>query len=116
MVEMSLAAKRAARRTATSVVDPMLRGRGVARGSKQSGRPKQTNRCVQARQKHKRVFGGPVLRRDPSAFQKLSMIKFCENMVKLQGLKSVKELQGGSRKIFERQYCFSFDAVCRWAT
>ena len=39
-----------------------------------------------------------------------------KNMVKLQGLQSVNELKGASRKGFEHKYCFSFDGVCRWAT
>ncbi len=116
IVEMSRTAKQTARATSTGLVDPMLRGRGVARGMNKSGRPKGTSRDEQSTRRHKRSFGRPVLRRDPTAFQKLAMIKFCEDMVKLQGLQSVNELKGASRKGFEHKYCFSFDAVCRWTT
>ncbi len=98
IVEMSRTAKQAARATSTGLVDPMLRGRGVARGIHKSGRPKGTNRDERTCHRHKRDFGGPVLRRDPTAFQKLAMIKFCENMVKLQGLQSVNELKGAAAR------------------
>ena len=96
-VEMQRAAKRAIRESSTQLVDPMLRGRGVTMGLKKMGRPKGSSRADNGK-RHKRTFAGPVLRRDPTAQEKLSMIMYCEQLAKDQGFEAIKLLRGQDRK------------------
>ena len=75
LVEYVREQKKIARASDLSLVDPALRGRGIARHGP-SGRPKGSKKHEDDKT-HKRKLGAPVHRRDPTAFEKLAMISFC---------------------------------------
>jgi len=101
--------------SSTQVVDPRLRGRGVSRGLKPSGRPEVSMRSSKSSKSHRRDFAGPVLRRDPTAREKLAMIMHCERAVAHHRLEGIKFLPSSVRKEFEKLYQYDFARVVKWA-
>ena len=104
--------------TSTELVDPMVQGRGVAKGSKRSGRPrgsKRPNACPKEVKSHRRGKASPVLRRDPSAYAKLAVIAYCEDLVREQGLTEIKQLQCTSRRHVQDKFRFEFHYILGWA-
>ena len=105
--------KKEARAESTSLVDPSLRGRGVSRGLKRMGRPKGSMRRDNGKT-HKREHAAPILRRDPTAFEKLTMINFCEKLLEKDHEKEIKRMTERSRREFENKYHFPFEYLVRW--
>jgi hypothetical protein len=90
-------------------------GRGCARGMKMSGRPKGSMRSEWACTKHTREKGGPVLRRDPTATEKLEIVKMVENLMKDFGVESPSELDYKKKHEIEKRFHYSFhEQIERW--
>ena len=111
--ELIRVAKKEARAESTSLVDPSLRGHGVSRGMKLAGRPKGSKR-PDGGKTHRREHAAPVLRRDPTAFEKLTMINFCEKLLEKDHEVQIKRMNEESRKAFENKYHYPFEYMVRW--
>ena len=111
LTKQQLVLKKVAREGSSAIVDPLLRGRGVSRGIKKGGRPLGSKR---AHTKHKRGLGEPILRRDPTASEKLTMIVWCEAKLREEGREELKQLSVDSKKQFEQVYLYPFEQVKRW--
>ena len=100
--EMAIKAEANARAPRGSMQDPATRIYASLTSSK-LGRPitgKKTGICAGLK-RNCRELGAPVLRRDPTAFEKLHMISDLERRVKEAGVSKPKELCMASRKAFE---------------
>ena len=114
LVEKQRALKRELRESSTQLVDPTKRAPSMTLGNKVIGRPKRSMLSNKDKS-HKRRFAGPVLRRDPTAPEKLAMIMFCEQLCKEQMVEDIKLLRGQDRKSFEKKYHYPFFNVINWA-
>ena len=114
LVEKQRALKRELRESSTQLVDPTKRAPSMTLGNKVIGRPKGSMLSNKDKS-HKRSFAGPVLRRDPTAPEKLAMIMFCERLCKEQIVEDIKLLRGQDRKSFEKKYHHPFFNVINWA-
>ena len=112
LVEYVREQKKIARASDLSLVDPALRGRGIARHGP-SGRPKGSKKHEDDKT-HKRKLGAPVHRRDPTAFEKLAMISFCMKRLE-SGQNNIKSLKPSDKRAFENEYHFPFEYVMKWA-
>ena len=100
--EMAIKAEANARAPRGSMQDPATRIYASLTSSK-LGRPitgKKTGICAGLK-RNCRELGAPVLRRDPTAFEKLHMISDLERRVKEAGVSKPKELCMARRKAFE---------------
>jgi len=101
--EIACKAEENARAPRGSMQDPATRIYASMRRSSKLGRPttgKKTGLCAGLK-RNSRELGAPVLRRDPTAFEKLHMISDLERRVKEAGVSKPKELCMASRKAFE---------------
>jgi hypothetical protein len=113
LVEYTRDLKRAAREDAGQLVDPILRGRGISRSGLRSGRPRGSRRVDQGKS-HKRIFAAPVLRRDPTAQEKLEIVMKCEELIKHVGVERPEEFLPATKRALEKKYCYEFRTVLRW--
>ena len=93
------------------VVDPELRGKGVAKKAKKSGRPEERKRGYE---KTHRPLGAPILRRDPTAPEKLEVIRLWQDRAKLEGVSHIRELPTRLRRELESTWHWKFETVSKW--
>ena len=101
--EIACKAEENARAPRGSMRDPATRIYASMKDRSKLGRPitgKKTGICAGLK-RNCRELGAPVLRRDPTAFEKLHMISDLERRVKVAGVSKPKELCMASRKAFE---------------
>ena len=93
------------------VVEPELRGRGVARRKKNGGRAKGKARAYENTH---RPVGAPILRRDPTAPEKLEIVRKWQERCKLEGCKHPRDLPTRLKRELERDWHWNYETVCRW--
>ena len=101
--EIACKAEENARAPRGSMRDPATRIYASMKDRSKLGRPttgKKTGLCAGLK-RNSRELGAPVLRRDPTAFEKLHMISDLERRVKEAGVSKPKELCMARRKAFE---------------
>ena len=65
--------------------------------------------------KHTREKGGPVLRRDPTAIEKLEIVKMVEIVMKEFGVESPSELDNKKKHEIEKRFHYNFrEQIERW--
>ena len=115
------AAKRQRRESsaAGALVDPHLRDHGVVAASqhpcvvKKAGRPNtgHTTGVMAGKKRNAREVGGPTLRRDPSAFEKLHM---ATEALKYSTNGTVQGISSDDRRRWEQRFFYSFDQAKTW--
>ena len=90
---------------------PEYRKSGLARGQfKKGGRPVGSQRCYEKRNK---PIEAPTLRRDPSAYEKLRIIKRYEEAAKIEEVEFVR-LSLSKRQELHRLYNWHWDTIKLW--
>ena len=83
------------------------------KGYYRGGRPKGSQRDPELMESHKRELGGPVLRRDPSAQEKLHYLAVIENKAAEQGIK-IEVLASETKRALERRFSTSWFQLMKW--
>ena len=93
------------------VVDPELRKKGVAKAKQPGGRPKAKARGYE---KTHRPLGAPILRRDPTAPEKLEVIRLWQERAKLEGVAHPRELPTRLKRELEATWHWKYETVFKW--
>ena len=103
---------------AGALVDPDARRKGVTRDNQKGGRPKGSRRDPErACGSHKRELGGQVLKRDPTAQERLHIINQMELKCAEEGvgIDKVTLMSSSSKRAFEKRFGFDFSRLQGWA-
>ena len=93
------------------VVDPDVRGRGVAKSEKPGGRKPGKKRGYE---KTHKPLAAPTLRRDPTACERLHIISQWQERAKEEGVKQIKDLPSRVKRELEVRFHWQFQTVQKW--
>ena len=88
-----------------------MKSRGVPRDKEAGGRAKAKARGYE---KTHRPLGAPILRRDPTAPEKLHIVSMWEQAAKEEGVEQPKDLPGRLKRQLEARWHWLWETVSRW--
>ena len=106
---------RAEERERGGILLPDQRGRGVPRGKKRGGRSTGSNRTAEQIKRHKRDLGGPTLRRDPTAPEKLNVVSQWDTVREECGCETIAQIPSDRKRQLEADWHYLYDTVQGWA-
>ncbi len=65
-------------------------------------------------EKSRKPLGAPMLRRDPTAPEKLEIVRLWQERAKLEGVKSVRDLPSRVKRELETAWHWLYETVLKW--